>query len=111
MEIQEPPNKKDEKEVVVEEEKHHSPPVQALDITLPPPWPPPREKARSYMDQNHKPHPHIRFGPGKSRNRWPNPFEFFRRLYIFTICFLTNNGERKELNGLDMGWIKYKPPD
>ena len=82
-------------------------PVQALDVTLPPP--PPREKASDYMGKEYT--PRFRFGPGKSRIRWPDPFEFSKRLSNFISCFLMNNGERKELNGLDMGLIKYKPPD
>ena len=70
-----------------------------------PPW----TEARSYTGQYYI--PRVKIGPGKSRFRWSNPFEFLKRLFKFTNRLLTNNGERKELKGLDKGWIKYKPPD
>jgi hypothetical protein len=108
MEIKESPRK--EVEEVVEEEEHHCWPVVKVENESPN-APKSRERAKRSMD--HTPHhkPHIRFGPNKHRKRWLSPFESFKRIFSFIIHLLKNNGERKELNGLDMGWIKYKPPD
>jgi hypothetical protein len=120
------PNKEDEKQAVVEEEEHHSRPVQALDITLllvPPPWPPPREKAKRHLDRhrvrvrscrdNKSPHymPRIRFGPGKFKYWWPDQFKFDKIFLNSTNVILLNNMDRVELNGLDRVQIKEKPPD
>jgi len=85
------PNEEKEEEVVTIKET--KPPRQSQDYRPVPP--PSRERVR----------------PGKCRTKCSDPFEFFKRLSRFTIRFLTNNGERSELNGLDRGWIKEKPPD
>ena len=101
------PNEEEKEEVLVTKKKI-KPPLHIQD-SLPVPLPPPREKASEYMDQNST--PHFSFGPGKSKIRWPNLFQLFKRIFNFTNCFLVNNGEHKEVNGLDKGWIKYKLPD
>ena len=68
-----------------------------------------RDKASDYMGQQYT--LNIRFGRGKCRDRWRNAYEFFKHIFKFTNRFLMNDGERKELNALDMRLIKYKPPD
>lgn len=63
---------------------------------------------------NHSPcyMPHIRFGPGKFKCWWHDPFEKFRIYFKFFIeNNFINNKKRKELNGLDRVCIKEKPPD
>ncbi|KAF5786756.1 hypothetical protein HanXRQr2_Chr10g0444771 [Helianthus annuus] len=63
--------------------------------------------------QHHSPHymPRIKFGPGKFKYWWVDPFSFSKLFFNFTNDFLLKTGKRVELNGLDRGWIKEKPPD
>ncbi|KAF5801972.1 hypothetical protein HanRHA438_Chr06g0263621 [Helianthus annuus] len=63
--------------------------------------------------EHHPPHymPRIKFGPRKFKYWWVDPFEFSRLFFNFTNNFLLKAGKRVELNGLDRGWIKEKPPD
>ncbi|KAJ0744013.1 hypothetical protein HanPI659440_Chr10g0382541 [Helianthus annuus] len=63
--------------------------------------------------QHHSPHymPRIKFGPGKFKYCWVDPFSFSKLFFNFTNDFLLKTGKRVELNGLDRGWIKEKPPD
>ncbi|KAJ0438335.1 hypothetical protein HanHA300_Chr16g0612781 [Helianthus annuus] len=53
----------------------------------------------------------IRFDPGKFKFRWVDLFERLKIFSSFIVSFLINNDEQLELNGLDRGWIKEKPPD
>jgi hypothetical protein len=101
------PNEEKVEEAVTK--KKTKPPRHSHDCRPVPPSS--RERVHFYMDRTTYHIPHIKFGPGKSRNRCSDPFGFFKRFSRFTIRFLTNNGERSELNGLDKGWIKEKPPD
>ncbi|KAJ0522594.1 putative transcription factor interactor and regulator CCHC(Zn) family [Helianthus annuus] len=129
MEIKQIPN---EGEIVAEE--FDSRPVEKLEDGLPP-RSRTRERARKSLDQHllrirgwyqkkkkkellkfaqhHPSHymPRIRFGPGKFKYCWPDPFKNVNRFIISTLKILIYNKERVELNGLDRGWIKEKPPD
>ena len=73
---------------------------------------------------NHSPHymHSIRFGPGNFKFWWVDPFKFskyflnstfiyLRRFWRTKNNILINNDRQMEFNGLDRGWIKYKPPD
>ncbi|KAF5782033.1 putative transcription factor interactor and regulator CCHC(Zn) family [Helianthus annuus] len=129
MEIKYAPNV--EEDIVAEE--FDSRPVEKLEYGLPQ-RSKTRERARKSLDQHllrirgwyrrrkeeplkfaqhHPSHymPRIRFGPGKFKYWWPDPFENDKRVINSTIKILFNNKERVELNGLDRGWIKEKPPD
>ena len=74
-----------------------------------------REKARKNVPGNQDRSPHymlsIRFGPGKFKYRWSDLFQFCIMFYNSPEPFLTVYKNRVELNGLDRGWIKEKPPD
>ncbi|MFS7947109.1 hypothetical protein Hanom_Chr06g00544231 [Helianthus anomalus] len=130
MEIKYAPNV--EEEIVAEEFDRR--PMEKLED-----GPPPRsrtwERARKNLDQHlpriqgwyrrkkkekplkfaqHHPFhymPRIRFGPCKFKYWWPDPFRNVKRFMNSTLKILINNKERVELNGLDRGWIKEKPPD
>ncbi|KAJ0922400.1 hypothetical protein HanPSC8_Chr05g0203321 [Helianthus annuus] len=130
MEIKYAPNV--EEEIVAEE--FDSRPVENPDDGRPP-RSRTRERARKSLDQHllriqgwyrrkkkeeslkfaqhHPSHymPRIRFGPGKFKYWWSDPFENFKRFINSILKILINNKERVELNGLDRGWIKEKPPD
>ncbi|KAJ0601837.1 hypothetical protein HanIR_Chr03g0133211 [Helianthus annuus] len=118
MEIKYTPNVKEE---VAEE--FDSWPVKDLDVGSPS-YIKSREKAQRNLDQhslrvqrwykrklngtlkcteNHSPHymPLIKFGPGKFKYWWVDPFEFSRLFFNFTNNFLLKTGKRVELNGLD----------
>ncbi|KAF5798722.1 putative transcription factor interactor and regulator CCHC(Zn) family [Helianthus annuus] len=128
MEIKYTPNVKEE---VAEE--FDSWPMKDLDVGSPS-YIKSREKAQRNLDQhslrvqrwykrklngtlkcteNHSPHymPRIKFGPGKFKYWWVDPFEYSRLFFNFTNDFLLKTSKRVELNGLDRGWIKEKPPD
>ncbi|KAJ0585412.1 hypothetical protein HanHA89_Chr05g0200031 [Helianthus annuus] len=129
MEIKYTPNVE---EIVAEE--FDSRPVEKLEDGLPP-RSRTRERARKSLDQHlmrirgwyqkkkkeellkfaqhHPSHymPRIRFGPGKFKYCWADPFKNVKRFIISTLKILIYNKERVELNGLDRGWIKEKPPD
>ncbi|KAM0052600.1 hypothetical protein Hdeb2414_s0007g00250061 [Helianthus debilis subsp. tardiflorus] len=130
MEIKYAPNV--EEEIVAEE--FDSRPVENPDDGRPP-RSRTRERARKSLDQHllriqgwyrrkkkeeslkfaqhHPSHymPRIRFGPGKFKYWWSDPFENFKWFINSILKILINNKERVELNGLDRGWIKEKPPD
>lgn len=54
----------------------------------------------------------IRFGPGKFKCWWSDPFKTFKIHFKFFIENTSRNSKRrKELNGLDRVCIKEKPPD
>ncbi|KAM0060031.1 hypothetical protein Hdeb2414_s0005g00187831 [Helianthus debilis subsp. tardiflorus] len=130
MEIKQIPNVEEEKVA----EELDSRPVENLEVGLPITPIESREKARKSLDQhimrvkrrckrklkatlkcrdNHHPHymSRIRFGPGKFKFWWSDPFEYHKIFSSFIVNFLINNDEQLELNGLDRGWIKEKPPD
>ncbi|KAJ0939586.1 hypothetical protein HanRHA438_Chr02g0062841 [Helianthus annuus] len=130
MEIKQAPNDEEEDEVA---EEFDGWPVEKLEDTSPPQLLT-REKQRRSLDQhslrvqrwykrkhngtlkcgdNHHPHymSRIRFGPGKFKFWWRDPFACLKIFYSFIINFLINNDEQLKLNGLDRGWIKEKPPD
>ncbi|KAJ0513127.1 putative transcription factor interactor and regulator CCHC(Zn) family [Helianthus annuus] len=129
MEIKYTPNV--EKKVAAE---FDSRPVENLDVGLPHIPTRTREKARKNLDRhgarirrwfkqkqmeklkcrdNHLPHyiSRIRFDPGKFKYWWSNPFKIFKIFYYSTNKLLIIFEDRVELNGLDRGWIKEKPPD
>ncbi|KAJ0468200.1 putative transcription factor interactor and regulator CCHC(Zn) family [Helianthus annuus] len=129
MEIKYIPNKK---EVKVAEE-FDSRPMEKLEVGSPT-YLKSREKAQKCLDQhssriqrwckqkqreklkckdNHLPHymHRIRFGPGKFKFRWSDPLRIFKIVYYSTKKNLNVYEDRVELNGLDRGWIKEKPPD
>ena len=127
MEIKNSPNKDEQTN-----EEFDSRPVEELDVALTL-KPRTREKARrKRLDQpilrvqrwfnqkkklkyrdNHPPHyiSHIVFGPGKYKFWFSDPFKCHKTFSGFIISFLINNDEQLNLNGLDRGWIKEKPPD
>ncbi|KAJ0443117.1 hypothetical protein HanRHA438_Chr16g0763901 [Helianthus annuus] len=72
-----------------------------------------KEKEALKSTRHHSSHymPRIRFGLGKFKYWWSDPFENFKRFINSILKILINNKERVELNGLDRGWIKEKPPD
>ncbi|KAJ0614403.1 hypothetical protein HanIR_Chr02g0062051 [Helianthus annuus] len=76
-------------------------------------WCKQKHKEKLKCNDNHLPHymHRIRFGPGKFKYWWPDPFRNVKRFINSTLKILINNKERMELNGLDRGWIKEKPPD
>ncbi|KAJ0910489.1 hypothetical protein HanRHA438_Chr06g0252851 [Helianthus annuus] len=115
------------------DEEFDSRPVEKLKDGLPP-RSRTRERARKSLDQHllrirgwyrrkkeeplkfaqhHPSHymPRIRFGPGKFKYWWPDPFGNVKRFINSTLKILINNKERVELNGLDMVQVKEKPPD
>ncbi|XP_076922310.1 uncharacterized protein LOC143584041 [Bidens hawaiensis] len=129
--------KEDDQNMVVVDSSHHmkvGKSVEELDGGPPPKSAKPQKRKRKCVDQHvmrvqkwyikscrrtmkcknyHFPHymPRIRFGPGKFKYWWSDPFECFKMLLIFTMCYFFKYVERVELNGLDRGWIKEKPPD
>ncbi|KAJ0605320.1 hypothetical protein HanRHA438_Chr02g0085391 [Helianthus annuus] len=109
-------------------------PVEDLDVGLPHIPTRTREKARKNLDRhsariqrwfkqkqmeklkcrdNHLPHyiSRIRIDPGKFKYWWSDPFKIFKIFYYSTSKLLIIFEDRVELNGLDRGWIKEKPPD
>ncbi|KAJ0946476.1 hypothetical protein HanRHA438_Chr01g0004381 [Helianthus annuus] len=76
-------------------------------------WCKQKHKEKLKCSDNHLPHymHRIRFGPGKFKFWWSDPFECPKIFSSFIVKFLINNDEQLELNGLDRGWIKEKPPD
>ncbi|XP_076905913.1 uncharacterized protein LOC143561823 [Bidens hawaiensis] len=129
-------NEEDQNMMVVESPHHmkFSRYVKELDSGSPPKLKNPKKSVRKCLDQyvlrvqrwyiksygttlkcktNHFPHymPPIRFGPGKFKYWWSYPFECFRLHFSFTMCYVIIYVGRVELNRLDRGWIKEKPPD
>ncbi|XP_076944901.1 uncharacterized protein LOC143615730 [Bidens hawaiensis] len=119
----------DEKSLELVESPNHmkvSMSVEELDSGTPPKSTKPQKRKRKCLDQhvlrvqkwyiksyrttlkcksNHFPHymPRIRFGPGKFKYWWSDPFECFKLLLCFTMCYLFKYVGRVELNGLDRG--------
>ncbi|KAJ0725665.1 hypothetical protein HanPI659440_Chr12g0461441 [Helianthus annuus] len=129
MEIKQIPNE-EEKEVA---EEFDSWPVEKLEVGSPSQLKT-REKARRNLDRqsmriqrwckrkfkatlkcrdNHLPRymHRIRFLPGKFKFRWSDPLRIFKIFYYSTKKKINVYEDRVELNGLDRGWIKEKPPD
>ena len=117
---------------VVEEEEHHSWPVVLVVNAIRKTKPRDKAKRRKRNDrdwlrvrswyskerkepmkytQSSRYMPHIRFLPGKFKDRWSDPFVNFKFFSNSIIKFLFFYEDRMELNGLDRVQVKEKPPD
>lgn len=113
---------------------HDSRPVRDSDIRSPLQSKTSQERARERMDQ-HVVHmnqwsirdretppyyrnehgnyymPHIKFGPGRFKDWWPDSSIYFRALVSSLIGFFPTNGRRNKMSGMSGNRTKKKPPD